>query len=796
MPWALERRLTRPAAIARGPWWLGWVVCAVVFAALFALDLATPLTDGEWLLYLVPVIGTLWMPHPRSAIYAAGIGTILLLAGLIMSPAGGIAPSHAMLYRIAGLGVLWTTAGLITARRQSDRAVRIAYDHISHVLSSSPVVLYSLRIDGAALQPLWISENFQRMTGYASEEPFSFAWWIERVHPDDLPRLGGAADVLAHEHVMQEYRFRRADGSYFWVRNDARILCDAAGRPIEMIGSWLDVSDRKRAEEEVEQTRDQLFRVLSLSPVVTYTLRLDRGRVTEVWNSENVSRITGYPREETLNLVWWLEHMHPDDRPGPEELAATLHREHTVREFRFRCADGSYAWIRDEARLLRDAGGEPVEIVGAWADITAQRHADEALREIGRLHRDEAEVATALARVGRELMGALGTPGLLDHLCRVTAEVLDCGASLTLLWRPEEDVYVPVAGYGMTPDQQAIAGWIKVPRQLMLPLLARLDDAEVSRVGTIPTDLVSAVEQERLGLSATLCMALRRGRTLIGVQVVLARAAGATFRPVEWRIAHGIAQLASVALEHARVVEELNQASRVKSEFVATMSHELRTPIGVIVGYADLLAAGEFGPLSAEQADTIAKLNRSARELLELINATLDLGRFEAGQLPLVLEDVAPADLLAEVRAETRTVRDKPALAVEWRCAPDLPALHTDRVKLKTVLKNLVHNAVKFTERGEVVVRAAAGKDDGIVLTVRDTGIGIAADVLPIIFEPFRQADGSTTRRYGGVGLGLYIVRRFVDLLGGTVTVESELGRGATFRVWIPRHPQIARAAA
>jgi signal transduction histidine kinase len=409
--------------------------------------------------------------------------------------------------------------------------------------------------------------------------------------------------------------------------------------------------------------------------------------------------------------------------------------------------------------------------------------------------RHEAEVSSALARVGQQLMAALGTAAFLDRLCHVTAEVLRGSASHTLLRQADEDVYVPVASYGATPEAQAIARAIKIPRQMMDGVLAELEHADVSEVRTIPLDLLSSAEQERLGFGITLGMALRRGPTLIGLQVVQSRNRTEPFRPIDLRIARGIAQIASVALEHARVVEELNQASRLKSEFVATMSHELRTPINIILGYADLLLGGEFGPLTPDQTAALRQTNRSAGELLELINATLDLGRFEAGQVPLAVQDVDLTDLFREVRAETRRLGGAQTCQVLWTALPDLPPLSTDFVKLKTVLKNLVNNALKFTEQGSVTV-SVEGADDGVMFSVADTGIGIAPDVLPVIFEAFRQADSSTTRRYGGVGLGLYIVRRFVALLGGRVTVESTLGQGSTFRVWVPLRTPASRVAA
>jgi signal transduction histidine kinase len=151
----------------------------------------------------------------------------------------------------------------------------------------------------------------------------------------------------------------------------------------------------------------------------------------------------------------------------------------------------------------------------------------------------------------------------------------------------------------------------------------------------------------------------------------------------------------------------------------------------------------------------------------------------------LDLNDVYLSDLMNEIYAETEPEREKSGLRFGLDLPPTLPPIRTDRVKLKVVLKNLIANAVKFTREGRVNV-SLSERHGGVEICVTDTGIGIAPDVLPTIFEPFRQGDSSLTRTYGGVGLGLYIVRRLLDMIGGKITVESEPGRGSTFRVWVP----------
>jgi signal transduction histidine kinase len=237
-----------------------------------------------------------------------------------------------------------------------------------------------------------------------------------------------------------------------------------------------------------------------------------------------------------------------------------------------------------------------------------------------------------------------------------------------------------------------------------------------------------------------------------------------------------------MALENSRLVEELRRASQLKSEFVSTMSHELRTPLSVILGYTDML--GDDGIDGAERTRTIGRIRRAGLELLEMIEATLSLGRLDAGRDPACIERLEVDHLLQELAAEFAALGPRPATALRFEAAGAL-LVDTDRRKLRMILKNLVGNALKFTPSGEVVVRCEPHRDR-CAFVVRDTGIGIASEHLPVIFEMFRQADSSDTRSYGGVGLGLYIVQRLVDQLGGDIAVASAPGRGTTFTVTLP----------
>ncbi len=410
-----------------------------------------------------------------------------------------------------------------------------------------------------------------------------------------------------------------------------------------------------------------------------------------------------------------------------------------------------------------------------------RRRAEEVLAGAKERSESDAALFEALARVGREMISLLDTPVILDRLCRLTTDVLGCEWSVTWLARPAEGVWDPVAAHGA-----ADPGATRVASAAIGTLLAHLDREDVVQVAARAGLPVPE------GALVTLHGALRHGDELIGIHSAACRSRDG-FDPRQERMMGGITQLASLALANARLIEQLEHASRLKSEFVSTMSHELRTPLNVILGYADMLEDAEFD--ATEREDLLGRIKASGRELLELIESTLEIGRMEAGRDDVRFEAVSAPVLWSKLGDGCRRLPRKADVALEWSDGVPDVALVTDPRKLTVVVRNLVGNALKFTERGRVRVDAAL-VDGAFVLSVSDTGIGIRAEDRAIIFQMFRQADGSDARRYGGTGLGLYIVRRFVDQMGGTVAVDSEPTRGSTFTVVLPQPPAADSRAA
>jgi signal transduction histidine kinase len=233
--------------------------------------------------------------------------------------------------------------------------------------------------------------------------------------------------------------------------------------------------------------------------------------------------------------------------------------------------------------------------------------------------------------------------------------------------------------------------------------------------------------------------------------------------------------------------QALEQASALKSQFLANMSHEFRTPLNAMLGYTSMLLQGVAGPLVPSAKRQLGRIESNGRHLLTIINEILDISRIEAGRMPLQLSRFKIPELVNEVRAELEPIILRSNLTVSLDLAKDLRPISSDRQKVKQIVLNLLSNALKFTHQGSVTISVRRLNDDRMLqLSVSDTGIGIAPADQDRIFEDFRQLDNTPTRPYGGTGLGLSICKRLAQMLGGAISVESQLGQGSTFRLTLP----------
>jgi PAS domain S-box-containing protein len=258
---------------------------------------------------------------------------------------------------------------------------------LTQLLTASPAVIYSFKA-GGDFAPTFVSANIETLFGYAPREYLEDAnFWSERVHPEDLKRVESeiARQLKNGKHVL-EYRFRRKDGSYCWVSDEQRVVRDEKGEPVEVIGSWSDITARKQVEEAAAAARERLSTLLETVPAVIYSFKA-RDDFAPTFISENIKRVFGYRPDEYLeNADFWRHRVYPTDLNAVEAEQGKLFKtgRHTT-EYRFRKSDGSYCWVSDEQSLIKDADGHPVEVVGSWSDVTARKIAEQEAQEAGQL---------------------------------------------------------------------------------------------------------------------------------------------------------------------------------------------------------------------------------------------------------------------------------------------------------------------------------------------------------------------------------------------------------------------------
>jgi signal transduction histidine kinase len=447
-----------------------------------------------------------------------------------------------------------------------------------------------------------------------------------------------------------------------------------------------------------------------------------------------------------------------------------------------------YAFIVTTTGALTSVGG--VLFLDRYRRENFVRHA--ALERASREKVEEAEISAALLGVAEELTSHVQEPDLLEGVTRAAVEAVGCDWGTTFVRDDASGAYRLLSDWGATDVVREEMRAVEFTPDT-LPLISRVVPGELVELADRDAqDLVPSGLLARWEVASELVAPITLGARVIGVLCLAYRERRGPFTTRERRLASGIVHTAAIALETARLIADLRAANHIRSEFVSTMSHELRTPLNVILGFAEM--AQEHDLPADERASVLGRVSAAGRDLLQLIEDTLALGRMEAGRDDVLLERSTLAQLWTTLGHECRSLPRAPGVALEWEPVPGDGPVVTDRRKITLVVRNLVHNALKFTEAG--VVRATTRIDgEAVVIAVSDTGIGIEPAAHEAIFEMFRQGDGSDTRRYGGTGLGLHIVRRSVERLGGTVRVESAPGQGSTFTVELPRAARATRAA-
>lgn len=408
--------------------------------------------------------------------------------------------------------------------------------------------------------------------------------------------------------------------------------------------------------------------------------------------------------------------------------------------------------------------------------VTYRRRAEEQIR------RNLDRIST-LHEIGIAMTSTLDLQTVLNLFLEKLDALLPYAAAVIRLHNPATGELDPVASRKFDGSPQTLAQWEKglgltgVVFQTKKPLV----------VGNVRTDprtrrleLVHAAQ-----LISYLGVPLIVKGKAIG-DIVFSTSQEREFSDEEVQFFTALAGQAAIAIHNSQLFEGIVKANRIKDEFLGVMSHELRTPLNVVAGYAQLMKDRMLGDVSPKQEEVLQKIVDRAGDQLSMITNLLEVTKIEAEGERLVPSEVALVRFLDELRSSCWLPAEK-ELTLTWDYPGDLPVIKTDGEKLKHVLQNLINNAVKFTNGGAVTISARCVRGSKkIMFHVADSGVGIPKEQLPLIFERFHQVDGSNTRAFGGVGMGLYIVKKFTGILGGQVVVESEPGVGSTFTVTLP----------
>jgi PAS domain S-box-containing protein len=622
----------------------------------------------------------------------------------------------------------------------------------------------------------YFSDTYYTMLGYEPGElPMSLETWTSLVHPQDLD--GALKDIQRHldgevSFYQNEHRLRSKDGTWRWIRDTGEIIKrHEDGSPKRMIGVHVDISEIKEVSNRLELAQSS-----ANAGLWDWSIQGGYFLINDIFQEMFGERF----EDQRVPIEYFHSHLHPDDSERIMHEIVLSHSsdayEYDV-EFQFRCADGSYKWVRSTGAVTeRTSDGEPLRMIGQILDIDATKR-----------------LANAL-----EYTVELQVPDSLEEL------VTDLSEVVTSVFKVD---FAGVAKHHTIGGKQMarlVGGWYKgAPAASMEYDLdgTPCADALVDNFCFSNDDVVSCYPDDQLlvemGAKSYAGIRLHNSKgKVIGILMIVHS------EPIDESIdIESVLRLfgtrAATELERNEIEigllkakEEAEAASTAKTMFLANMSHEIRTPMTAIVGYADLLEQ-EVGSTSDEISEYVQTMKSNGQHLLNIINDILDISKIEAGKLETMTSPMDPESILSSVlQMEMANARSK-GIELDMSVSKSVPSwIASDETRFKQILVNLVGNAVKFTHEGSVDV--SLGYENGssmLVVRVVDTGIGIAPESMGHLFDAFTQADSSTTRRFGGTGLGLRISKRIAELMGGDIEGESVLGDGSVFTLKISAQP-------
>lgn len=670
----------------------------------------------------------------------------------------------------------------VTARRRAEEAHREGEERLRTLIDNLPhgaVYRASRDPKTGRARFLFLSAGVERIFGISAEEGVADpALVYEAIHEDDRRRVleGEAAALQKWEQFDAEFRVRHRSGELRWLH------CRSAPHRLpsgEVVweGVLLDVTDRRLAERNLRDQEHRLGLALAAGKMGTWQWDIPNERVH--WSTQ-LEEIHGLAPGEFPGTFEAYQHdIHPEDRERVlSSLQQTLQErtEHHI-EYRVVRPDGTVHWIEARGKLFCDEEGQPLQIIGVCTEITERKRSEQDLRFL-------AEASRSLA-------------SLVDHgstLQRIASLAVPDFADWCSIYLPEEEGKLhQLAVAHVDPSKVRLTKGTR----LRWPVDADAPKSiyEVFRTGrselieeVSESMLRAAVENDEhfemlraLGLRSYICVPMTVREQAIGVMTFVTAESGRRFNRADLALAEDLARRAAIASENARLYATLREEGRRKDEFLAMLAHELRNPLAPIRSGLDLL------DILGTDREILVSMQQQVEHLVRLVDDLLDVSRIMRGKIELRRETI---DLRSIIERATETAR--PLIKIHGhRLETSLPAepilLHADPVRMAQVIGNLLNNAAKYTPAGGHIAITARRKKTFATISVRDSGVGIDGNLLPHVFDLFRQSERSIDRSQGGLGIGLTVVRSLVEMHGGTVKASSPgSGHGSEFIIELP----------
>lgn len=793
----------------------GVALASVAAATWLRLQLVPILEDqSPFITYLIAVTFTAWYGGLGPALVSAALGAVaskyFILGQSIFDLSSKVEILRLSTYLIACISISIFSEAMRRARARAEENALFLSESRNLVSTTLASIGDGVITTNEKGHVMFMNPVAETLTGWSQKDaegkPITDVFNIvdeQTREPVESPvvkvlREGLIAGLANHTVLIKK------DGSEIPVDDSGAPIRDDQGKLIGVVMVFRDITERKRAEEgskrllsQIEQERKRLTRIVANVPGIVWEAwgEPDAAEQRIDFVSKHVEEMLGYSVSEWLETPnFWLSIVHPDDRERAAAEAAAIFASCVggTSQFRWMTKDGRAIWVDAQSAVICDDQERPIGMRGVTMDITERVRSAQAqtfLAEASRVLAGSLDYETTLASVAQ-----LAVPDLADW-CMV--HILEESGQIKQLARAHIDpAKVELAKrldtrYPM--DGQARLGTPSVLRSGKAEFYREVTDsflAEVSR----DEDHLKLLKE--FGLKSVMIVPLIARNRTIGAITFVASESGRHYDEADLALAEDLAHRAAIAADNARLYSEANraraqaeEANRLKDEFLATVSHELRTPLNAIVGWSHLLRMKKFD--EATTAHAVETIERNAKSQARIIEDILDVSRIITGKLRLDFHMLELAPIIEAALDAVRPAAEAKGIRLRTMLNSAAGPVSGDANRLQQIVWNIVSNAVKFTPKGGVVEvrleRAGLPSEPHVEIALSDTGQGIRPDLLPFIFDRFRQGDSTSTRAHGGLGLGLAIVRHLVELHGGSVQAESPgEGRGATFRVKLP----------